>query len=59
MGTRKADAAAVRRWALRAAAVSARLEHREVPAGHVRSREVEEFLASTGPTATGPASSKA
>lgn len=51
MATRTVDATAIKRWALRAAAASARLERREVPEGHVRSREVEEFLESTQPTA--------
>lgn len=51
MATRTVDANAIKRWALRAAAASARLEHREVPEGHVRSREVEKFLESTQPTA--------
>lgn len=52
MATRRVDATAIRRWAPRAAAASARLERREVPEGHVRSREVEEFLKSTRPTAS-------
>ncbi len=52
MATRRVDATAIRRWALRAAAASARLEHREVPEGHVRPREVEEFLASPQSTAS-------
>ncbi len=51
MATRRVDATAIQRWALRAAAASARLERREVPEGHVRSRKVEEFLESTQPTA--------
>jgi hypothetical protein len=51
MATRRVNATAIRRWALRAAAASARLERREVPEGHVRSREVEEFLRSTQSTA--------
>ena len=46
MTTRIVDDAAVRQWALRAAADSARLERREVPAGHVRSEKVEKFLES-------------
>jgi len=46
MTTRVVDAAAVRQWALRAAAASARLERREVPAGHVRSEKAEKFLES-------------
>ncbi|SDU68814.1 hypothetical protein SAMN04488563_3907 [Jiangella alkaliphila] len=51
MATRTIDATAIRRWALRAAAASARLERRDVPEGHVRSREVEEFLESIQPAA--------
>jgi len=51
MATSTVDSAAIRRWALRAAAVSARLERREVPEGHVRSRDVEEFLEAIQPTA--------
>ncbi|NDL55880.1 hypothetical protein [Phytoactinopolyspora mesophila] len=52
MAMRRVDETAIRRWALRAAAASARLERREVPDGHVRSREVEEFLESTQSTAS-------
>ncbi len=49
MAARKVDATAIKRWARKAAAASARLERREVPEGHVRSREAEKFLESTGP----------
>lgn len=46
MSTRMIEATAITRWALEAAAASARLERREVPDGHVRSAEVERFLES-------------
>lgn len=46
MSGRNVDPAAIRRWALKAAADSARLEGREVPKEHVRSAAVEEFLES-------------
>ena len=46
MTARVVDAVAIRRWAEKAAADSARLEHREVPAGHVRSVAVARFLES-------------
>lgn len=46
MVTRTYDTAAVARWAADAAAASARLERREVPAEYVRPRAVEEFLES-------------
>jgi len=46
MTARVVDAVAIRRWAEKAAADSARLERREVPAGHVRSAAVARFLES-------------
>ena len=51
MSRRKVSAVALRRSAVYSTRVSARLEHRELPDGYVRSPEVEKFLESVLPKA--------
>jgi hypothetical protein len=46
MGKRDVTAAVRRSFVVRSTKASARLERREVPAGHVRSAKVDEFVAS-------------
>lgn len=46
MGKRDITAAVRRSFVMRSTKASARLERREVPAGHVRSVKVDEFVAS-------------
>jgi len=46
MGKRDITAAMRRRFVVRSTKASARLERREVPAGHVRPPKIEEFVAS-------------
>lgn len=46
MGKRDITAAVRRSFVVRSTKASARLERREVPVGHVRSPQVEKFIAS-------------
>lgn len=46
MGKRDITAAVRREFIVRSTKASARLERREVPAGHVRSAKVQEFVSS-------------
>ena len=46
MGKRDITAAVPRGFVVRSTRASARLERREVPAGHVRSVKVQEFVSS-------------